>query len=1074
MTDEGSTATAAMEWYTGRDSTQSGPFKSADIENQIVSGHLRERDLLWRSGWPQWRLVGDVFREVFEALKAPPPEPAVPSPPPLPAEAFLPDPAQSGVSSAEPIAFEPAASAHEPSSFDVAALVAPLSPPASSAPDFATASFGDVAFGAASVPPSELPQPATGAPTETGAAAPAATGWRGMSAGRRVGLVTHWLLVLGWTALFVILAGIAFDILVSIGFARYVVVLGVLPLLSWLLVLRAITGIERRWLQIVASLCVPAGMAGAALLIEKLNWGGGSLLVRWLDDDGGILLPHQRLTPYPWFGSTLYPEREPLLLAIFLAAALLFTLVAVVHARRREPATRGFLASWRAREWMAGVVAMAAAAGLIAIHPAPVEFGSAPDLQPGHLQFSVARLSADGRKVLTASEDTSARIWDVADRTQLVSMVGGGGPVVDAVFDAKEERVATVSADRVIRIWNARSGALMKEIPSGAKDLVGTVRFSPDGTLVMIASLDGTARTYSPDTGEPKTTFHHNEDGILGAEFSPDGASVLTIDVTGAKLWSVASGELLKTFEGFEQSITYGLFHPAGQEILLSTGSKGKTVGHVVDIASGKTRLQIPETGFDGAITRDGRTLVVPGPEIGFFDWQTGALTAVFRYGSFDVMGPISVKVSLDAASRTMVTTADMNAAVWAIERYLAGDFSPSRTYDPSHRDGMPHARCKPEGKAAISWMGVQPSGAAVFMGTDAGNVVLCAAESQEIVRVFKGLGSEVATGAVSADGRKLAAAAKDGSVRVWTVDTGAELNAFTVAGQVPRSMAFSPSGTRLVVGLENGMVGVWDTEAGARVLALQAYDTGEATVDVAFGRDEGRTIVTAATNRDQATVKLWSAADGSLLRTYQTGLSRSVTSEGAAMWADVLANGRVILANQRQVVVLSLTENSADELLRLKPRDGANDLTERIVSARVDSKGARLALGYDSGRIEIYDIATAKRVAELIGHFHGYRGERDASAPAGILAMAFDPSGDYLASTATDETQRLWHIPSSTLVAVQTEATAGQDSQTLQIAPAFIDNGRLLAVAGEKSVTVWTWPKDAAAGLAEAGSGKP
>merc|ERR1712039_795302 len=85
--------------------------------------------------------------------------------------------------------------------------------------------------------------------------------------------------------------------------------------------------------------------------------------------------------------------------------------------------------------------------------------------------------------------------------------------------------------------------------------------FSPDGQEVLTASLDRTAKLWSAASGECLRTFEGHEASVRSAVFSPDGQEVLTAsgDRT-AKLWSAASGECLRTFEGHRAWVWSAVF----------------------------------------------------------------------------------------------------------------------------------------------------------------------------------------------------------------------------------------------------------------------------------------------------------------------------------------------------------------------------------------------------------------------------------------------------------------------------------------------------------------------------------
>ena len=70
-----------------------------------------------------------------------------------------------------------------------------------------------------------------------------------------------------------------------------------------------------------------------------------------------------------------------------------------------------------------------------------------------------AVFSPDGSRMVTASIDRTARIWDASSGAEVSVLRGHEGPVNSAVFSPDGSRIVTASNDRTARIWDASSGA---------------------------------------------------------------------------------------------------------------------------------------------------------------------------------------------------------------------------------------------------------------------------------------------------------------------------------------------------------------------------------------------------------------------------------------------------------------------------------------------------------------------------------------------------------------------------------------------------------------------------------------
>src|SRR5262249_40693457 len=109
-----------------------------------------------------------------------------------------------------------------------------------------------------------------------------------------------------------------------------------------------------------------------------------------------------------------------------------------------------------------------------------------------------AVFSPDGQTILTASDDRTARLWDVKTGEVIRQFIGHTAFINSAVFSPDAHLVATASADGTIRLYETSTGKFLRAI-TGHTDIIFSVAFTPDGKRLITGSRDKTARIWEVD-----------------------------------------------------------------------------------------------------------------------------------------------------------------------------------------------------------------------------------------------------------------------------------------------------------------------------------------------------------------------------------------------------------------------------------------------------------------------------------------------------------------------------------------------------------------------------------------------
>lgn len=240
-----------------------------------------------------------------------------------------------------------------------------------------------------------------------------------------------------------------------------------------------------------------------------------------------------------------------------------------------------------------------------------------------------AFLSPDGKYILTASSDYTARVSDVITGQQIFSPLKHNDIINYAVFSPCGKYIATASSDHTARIWDAKTGVPLTQ-PLMHADNVNSVNFSPDGKYIVTASLDKTARIWDVKTGKQVVeTFTHDK-WLDYSEFSPCGNSVLTMcNGDFVQIWDIATAKPVKEVLLHEKFVNSHIISP-DEKYLLINGSD--SVVNIWDITQDNelvASLKHKEHVYAADISPDGKTVITATyDKIFVWDIKTGELLA--------------------------------------------------------------------------------------------------------------------------------------------------------------------------------------------------------------------------------------------------------------------------------------------------------------------------------------------------------------------------------------------------------------------------------------------------------------
>ena len=216
-----------------------------------------------------------------------------------------------------------------------------------------------------------------------------------------------------------------------------------------------------------------------------------------------------------------------------------------------------------------------------------------------HGPFRDISLSPDGQTLATATHG-EVRLWTLQGRE--LAILPHRDWVYRVVFSSNGEFIATISVDRIVKIWN-RDGEVLQSLTHPiTKGLVHSVTLSSDSRLIITTNQDGTVNLW--DQSSMLLWERKHDADVYLAIFSPDGNTIATASADGkAKLWNLSGTELHTLPHGKE--VNHIIFSPDGNTIAtasadgtaklwnldgteLHTLPHGKEVNHIIFSPDGK------------------------------------------------------------------------------------------------------------------------------------------------------------------------------------------------------------------------------------------------------------------------------------------------------------------------------------------------------------------------------------------------------------------------------------------------------------------------------------------------------
>jgi WD40 repeat protein len=611
--------------------------------------------------------------------------------------------------------------------------------------------------------------------------------------------------------------------------------------------------------------------------------------------------------------------------------------------------------------------------------------------------LTCVRFSADDRWIGAADQNQTVRLWEVATGKLLWEMPPNTGQKL--AFSPDGKTLATSGRySRDIAIWDLQRREVIRRLPQSARSM----QFSEDGAVLAAAGTDAIVRLWDPRTGAVLKEFKGHEGALYAVAISPDGrllASGGGGDGTApshneVRLWDVATGQEVAQLhdEGGQRARGRGAGGGWVYSLAFSADATTLAVASpytvcIWDVGSRRQNHALSKCSYDVAFSPIANSLVVPG-DFGVYDPQSGQQVAKLS-GDVGVYGCVAY-----SHNGQLIASGNQEGQI-QLWNATTGKEIVRRS---GHEGGIRSVGFSPDGTLAVSLS--REDDTIRVWGTATGS------QLRKIPLTWRGPdvwwneeGSDVL---FAPYGREIISWTYDSTVQYWEFATLA-MRSLRLGKDRSTAMAFSEDGTRAAsVEYDGGSrqdIGIYELDGGTLVTSLKPMEgqpsSGMWISSMAFSPD-GKTLAVGVL-RDSLqdtpapSVQLWDIGHGTLERRLRPALAPP---------------GKVCFSPDGTLLATSAVRGSPLQLWR--GSDGAEvasfkveaDAHGRDPAPIAFSPDGKLLVAADANReIYVWELATGGKIRTFRGH------------QKAVTSIAFSPDGRTLLSGSEDATMLLWDV---------------------------------------------------------------
>jgi WD40 repeat protein len=578
----------------------------------------------------------------------------------------------------------------------------------------------------------------------------------------------------------------------------------------------------------------------------------------------------------------------------------------------------------------------------------------------GHFNpINAFSITSDGNYAVSASKDSILKVWDLKTGKEIDILKGHFGNITAISITPDGKYVVSASRDRTIKVWDIKTGKEVHTL-TGHSRTVNAISITSDGKYVVSGSKDNTLKVWDIKTGKEIHALTGHSNAVVMVSIIPDGNYAISVSEDSTlKVWDIKTGKEVHTLTGHSHTVNAVSFTPDGNYAI--SASSDNTL-KVWDIKTGKEIHAL--TGHSNAvlavsITHDGSYAVSASSDntLKIWDLKEGKEVHTLTGHSNAVL---AVSITHDG-SYAVSASEDSTLKVWNLK---TGKEVHTLT---GHSSGVRAVSVTPDGNCAVS-------------ASEDSTLIVWELKTRKEIHTLKGHSRTVNSFSITPNGDYAVSASEDRTLKVWDLKEGKEVHTLTGHSNAVLAVSLTPDGNCAVSASKDSTLKVWNLKTGKEVHTLTGHSSEVRAVSVT---PDGNYAVSAS---EDSTLKVWDLKAGEEVHTLKGHFSL-VTAVSIIPYS----NYAVSVSEDRILIVWDLKTGK-----EIRARTGHSHY---VTAVSVTPDGNYAVSASEDSTLIVWDLRTGNETHILKGHSNA------------VLAVSLTPDGSCAVSASKDSTLKVWNL---------------------------------------------------------------